>query len=95
MITVNDNVNIMMGNHFSKAVASEIAYLRKKNGYTGKELAQYVGVSQQQISRYESGTSNINVDTLAIILNILGCSLEKFFKKVDTRMKEDIQSLVN
>ncbi|EML0364670.1 hypothetical protein RI835_004085 [Providencia rettgeri] len=37
----------------------------------------------------------MNVGTLAIILNILGCSLEKFFKKVDTRMKEDIQSLVN
>ncbi|WP_273818500.1 helix-turn-helix domain-containing protein [Providencia rettgeri] len=91
MITVNDNVNILMRSNFSKAVAAEIAYLRKKKGYTGKELAKYVGVSQQQISRYESGISNINVDTLAIILNILGCSLESFFKKVDIRMKEDTQ----
>lgn len=95
MITLNDNVNIIMKNNFSKEVASEIAFLRKKNGFTGKELAQCVGVSQQQISRYESGVSNINVDTLAIILSTLDCSLEKFFRKVDIRMKKEMHALLS
>ncbi|HHQ2585843.1 TPA: helix-turn-helix domain-containing protein [Providencia rettgeri] len=89
MVTLDGNVNISLKNQFEKAVASEIVHLRKKNGFTGKELAEYVGVSQQQISRYESGISNINVGTLAIILNTFGCTSEEFFKKVSIRMRKN------
>ncbi|MEY0177047.1 helix-turn-helix domain-containing protein [Providencia rettgeri] len=61
--------------------------MRRKNGLTGKELAKYIGISQQQISRYELDVCSINIGILAIILNIFNCSLETFFKKVNTRIK--------
>ncbi|EJD6048616.1 MULTISPECIES: helix-turn-helix domain-containing protein [Providencia] len=70
-----------------EAVACELSSLRRQNGLTGKELAKYIGISQQQISRYELGICSINIGTLAIILNIFNCSLETFFKKVNTRIK--------
>lgn len=67
---------------FMAAVGKEIFRLRKKRGLTGKELAEKLNVSQQQISRYERGVCNINVDTLFVILHELDCSLSNFFSSV-------------
>ncbi|MEX6313541.1 helix-turn-helix domain-containing protein [Providencia manganoxydans] len=36
-------------------------------------------VSQQQISRYERGESGINIETLDVMLDILGKSWSEFF----------------
>ncbi|MBG5920250.1 MULTISPECIES: helix-turn-helix domain-containing protein [Providencia] len=35
--------------------------LRKKNGMTGYQLAKKLGLSQQQLSRYETGKVNYNI----------------------------------
>ncbi|EMS1063693.1 helix-turn-helix transcriptional regulator [Providencia stuartii] len=69
-------------NIFMIAVGKEIFRLRKKRGLTGKQLAEKLNVSQQQISRYERGVCNINVDTLFVILHELDCSLSNFFSAV-------------
>lgn len=69
-------------NIFMIAVGKEIFRLRKKRGLTGKQLAEKLNVSQQQISRYERGVCNINVDTLFVILHELECSLSSFFSSV-------------
>lgn len=69
-------------NIFMVAVGKEIFRLRKKRGLTGKLLAEKLNVSQQQISRYERGVCNINVDTLFVILHELDCSLSSFFSSV-------------
>lgn len=89
MINFDVNVTMPVKENFTQAVATEIIHLRRKNKLTGKKLAQYVGVSQQQISRYESGKGNINVGTLAIILNVLNCPPERFFKNVTIRIKNN------
>ncbi|WP_083880281.1 helix-turn-helix domain-containing protein [Providencia burhodogranariea] len=60
------------------AIAEEIYYLRKINGFSGKYLAQINGVLQHQIPRYESGKTNINIGTLISIINTLNCTLDSF-----------------
>ncbi|EKT58848.1 fimbrial operon regulator [Providencia rettgeri Dmel1] len=45
---------------------------------TGKDLGAMLNVSQQQISRYENGVTNITVGMLNEILNILDVSWEEF-----------------
>ncbi|EJD6584521.1 helix-turn-helix transcriptional regulator, partial [Providencia rettgeri] len=42
----------------------KIKLLRKQKGLTASELGEQMGVSQQQISRYERGVNHINIETL-------------------------------
>lgn len=67
---------------FMIAVGEEIFRLRKKRGLSGKQLSERLNISQQQVSRYERGVCNINVDTLFVILHELDCSLSGFFSSV-------------
>ncbi|WP_321146969.1 helix-turn-helix transcriptional regulator, partial [Providencia alcalifaciens] len=48
----------------SKMVGSKIIYYRKMNEITLRELADTIGVSEQQQSRYERGVNRINLDRL-------------------------------
>ncbi|MGG4702490.1 MULTISPECIES: helix-turn-helix domain-containing protein [Providencia] len=84
----------MSKNIFMIAVGKEIFRLRKKRGLTGKQLAEKLNVSQQQISRYERGVCNINVDTLFVILHELDCSLSNFFSAVYLNVNDTEKKLV-
>ncbi|HDS3818574.1 TPA: helix-turn-helix transcriptional regulator [Morganella morganii subsp. morganii] len=55
-----------------------ISARRKELGLSGKQLGQQIGVSQQQISRYESGKSNITLSQLVLLSVALGMSLRQF-----------------
>ncbi|MDK3009847.1 helix-turn-helix transcriptional regulator [Providencia rettgeri] len=44
---------------------------RKEKNLTGKQLAKLMHVSQQQISRYETGKTSLTIDQLSQLLNIL------------------------
>ena len=48
--------------------------IRKSCGFTQTELAQKLGVTQQQYSRYEVGTNKITLEMFLKILNI--CNLQ-------------------
>lgn len=78
---------------FTKAIADEIAILRRKRLLSGKQLGTLIGVSQQQISRYENGICEINLSTLCILLHYLNVSLESFFYFVSERIEAAEPSL--
>lgn len=67
---------------FSVEVGKEICRLRKKRGLTEKVLASYLGVSQQQLSRYERGICAIKLDYLMILLHFLEVPVDSFFNRV-------------
>ncbi|MEX9746102.1 helix-turn-helix domain-containing protein [Providencia rettgeri] len=50
---------------FNIIVGKKIKRYRKEMKLTAEELGRYIGVSQQQISRYESGINHINIDFLS------------------------------
>ncbi|HHR5882208.1 helix-turn-helix domain-containing protein [Providencia alcalifaciens] len=72
---------------FSQAIADEIASLRRKRLLSGRQLGSLIGVSQQQISRYENGVCEITLSTLCLLLHYLGVSLESFFFFVSERIE--------
>lgn len=80
---------------FSRAVADEIASLRKNKLLSGKELGLLIGVSQQQISRYENGICEMTLSTLCILLHYLEVSLESFFFFVSERIEAEVPELYN
>lgn len=61
-------------------VGQKIKKLRKEEGLTTLELAEEVGISQQQVSRYERGINRIDVDFLSKITQIFNISIHYFFE---------------
>lgn len=55
-----------------------IRHLRIKNSMSGKTLAGFVGVSQQQISRYETGECELTLRQVEKIAFFLGFSFWQF-----------------
>ena len=56
-------------------IAHKLAETREKMGLTQVELAIKMNVSQQLVSRIESGSDNITVETLIKFLDILGVAM--------------------
>ncbi len=49
--------------------------IRKSKKLTQKELAEFLGIKQQQYQRYESGKTKIPLDTLEKIVEICNYKL--------------------
>ncbi len=62
-------------NEYCAEVGKKVRILRNQKGYTQKTFAKKLKVSQQMISRIESGGENISVLTLRKILSELGATL--------------------
>ncbi|MEQ5726718.1 helix-turn-helix domain-containing protein [Providencia alcalifaciens] len=73
-------------NSFSQAMGGEIARLRREKLLSGRELGELVGVSQQQISRYENGVCDITIVMLCDLLLCLDTSLDAYFYFVSKRL---------
>lgn len=63
----------------NKIVGEQIRIRRREQGMSGSELGDKVGLSQQQVSRYERGECNIPLDSLLSISNVLNISMLKLF----------------
>ncbi|MDY6787594.1 MAG: helix-turn-helix transcriptional regulator [candidate division WOR-3 bacterium] len=56
-------------------LACKIVSLRKANKLTQSELAEHIGITQQQLSRFENG-GNVTIDLLLRICKSLNCYLK-------------------
>jgi ribosome-binding protein aMBF1 (putative translation factor) len=65
---------------FVAAIAASIQRQRHVKGYTQKDLADKLGVSQVMISRWENGEENFTVATLAKISSALEMELHNPFE---------------
>lgn len=72
---------------------------RKELGYTGSDLAQLLGVSQQQVSRYERGKNRVDLLHLfeiSIALNTpINWFLEDITEQLGYLLTEETESLVD
>jgi len=64
------------------SVGLEIARLRKLRGFTQSTIADAVGLTFQQIQKYESGANRISASKLYRISKLLEVPVEGFFKYV-------------
>ncbi|QZY66654.1 helix-turn-helix domain-containing protein (plasmid) [Providencia rettgeri] len=74
--------------YLAQAIGRQVYFARRSRGVTGSELAEKLGISQQQVSRYERGICRIDVDTLVYLLNQLNIPLDAFFYNVSLTLKE-------
>ena len=64
-----------------------VRYYRKQKGYTQKDLADELGITEMAVSLYELGKRNIKADTLFKIANFLDEPIEKFY--MDYKSKDN------
>lgn len=70
-----------------KKIGEKIKALRKAVGISQIELAERIGISFQQIQKYEKGTSRISVLRLQQIAKALGTNISSFFETENTEGK--------
>lgn len=67
-----------------KHIGSRIRQRRKDIGLTQGELAQIIGISHQQIQRYESGENPLSMSRVLEIANILNVKPDYFYENIQT-----------
>ncbi|WP_265495023.1 helix-turn-helix domain-containing protein, partial [Providencia heimbachae] len=69
--------------------------IRKEKNLTGNELAKILKVSQQQVSRYETGKTKLTFEMMDNILTALNKTWRDFFNNViDKHDSEKLQRIV-
>lgn len=75
-------------------VGSRIAFLRAANGLSQSALASALGVSFQQVQKYETGKNRVGAGRLQAIAERLGVPVSSFFEPEPTSATENGPSLL-
>jgi transcriptional regulator with XRE-family HTH domain len=63
----------------------KLASLRKKKGFSQKELADLIGLHVIQISRYETGSSQPTLDVIRKLSRSLNCTADELIFDINDR----------
>ncbi len=66
----------------TREIGAAIRKRRKELGLSQEQLSEKVGVSYQQIQRYENGSSMLNVENVQRIAKVLSMPATTFFEPV-------------
>lgn len=77
-----------------KDTGIRIALRRKALGYSQEELAELIGTSQTQLSRYERGVNDLTTDVLTRIADVLDTT-ENYLTGRTIESKRDIEPMNN
>ncbi len=79
----------------SREIGDKVKKKRKEIGISQEELAEKLGVTYQQIQRYENGMNKLNVENIQIIANALDVPVSYFFgngRKEKNVVSEEVMS---
>ncbi|TNE65987.1 MAG: XRE family transcriptional regulator [Alphaproteobacteria bacterium] len=80
------------------SVGERLRAIRRQRGLTQSELGGTLGLTFQQIQKYERGANRISASRLALLANALAVPVGAFFEDGDTagidRNEDEIQELV-
>lgn len=66
-----------------KFIGDRIYQLRLANGYSRQQLAEMIGVTHQQLQKYEKGTNRIAAGRLLLIAKALGKNVDFFYNEFE------------
>lgn len=66
---------------FMNIIGMRIREARRLNKFSREQVARKLGVSQQQLARYESGENKISADKISVIATILHKPIDYFYSK--------------
>ena len=75
----NSTVPTQLHTKLDRLIGANIKRLRIARELTQGKLGEYLGVTFQQIQKYESGKNSISAASLAVLAVALKCRMEEFF----------------
>ena len=75
-------------------IGRKIKQLRKDRGLTQEQLAEYLNVSSQAVSKWECGVSTPDADMLPRLAVFFGTSMDELFDFDKTRTDREVDELV-
>jgi transcriptional regulator with XRE-family HTH domain len=64
-------------------IGALIKYIRKSSGMTQTKLSQKIGISYQQVQKYEKGTSELTLSRLKQLADALGVPVSTFIGEME------------
>lgn len=74
----------------SREIGNEVKKKRREIGISQEELAEKLGVTYQQVQRYENGMNKMNVESIQVIADTLDMPVSYFFG--DSRKDKNVVS---
>ena len=71
-------------------IGSKLKKLRVENGYSQRQLAEYLEIDQSNLSKIENGERNFNMTLLDKLCLLYNCSPEYLMGETDTHEKSSI-----
>jgi len=68
-----------MSNDIERKIGERLKFYRKQKGISQTSLGQHVGLTFQQIQKYENGANRLSVSRLIEFASFLEFSIEDFF----------------
>jgi transcriptional regulator with XRE-family HTH domain len=75
----------------SKEMGAKIKKRRKELGISQERLAEMLGITYQQVQRYENGTNRLNVENIQLIADMLSVPVSYFFEGGEASVIEERQ----
>lgn len=69
-------------------VGARLKLLRSARGMTQKNLAERIGVTFQQVQKYENGSNRISAGRLWQIRDVLDCEIKDFFDGLNNQSNQ-------
>ena len=88
-------MSIDNNDNFNKYVGETIRVVRKSMQISQQTLASKLGITPQQVHKYETGVDNIKIEMLWKIANVFGCAIEVFLPKKEKENKNILQVAEN
>lgn len=74
----------------SREIGNKVKKKRREIGISQEELAEKLGVTYQQVQRYENGMNKMNVESIQVIADTLDMPVSYFFG--DSRKDKNVVS---
>ena len=73
-----------------KFIGNKIASLRLSKGFSRKQLSEAVGITGQQLSKYEKGKNRVSIGRLILLSKALGEKVSYFYEGLETEVTYQI-----
>lgn len=70
----------------SKEIGWRLRKFRQQAGWAQERLAEQIGVSIQQVQKYESGSNKMNTDRLQQVAQALDVPIQSFFSDIENSL---------
>ena len=65
----------------SREIGGQVRAMRLRAGFTQERLAEALGITPQQVQKYESGANKLNTDRLQQMATIFNVPVQSFFEQ--------------